>query len=52
MAGVLTGLCLYMAKLTFLWYDYFGENQTPQQRNGIAAITKIVAESFFSVAST
>ena len=30
-----------MAKLTFLWYDYFGENQKPLQRNGIAAIPKI-----------
>ena len=27
-----------MAKLTFLWYNNFGENQTPLQRNGMAAI--------------
>ena len=30
-----------MAKLTFLWYDDFGTNQTPLQRNGMAAIPKI-----------
>ena len=24
----------YKAKLTFLWHDNFGENQTPLQRNG------------------
>ena len=29
-----------MAKLTFLWYDNFGENQTHLQRNGMAAIPK------------
>ena len=29
-----------MAKLTFLWYDNFGENQTPLQRNGMATISK------------
>ena len=34
------GLCLYMAKLTFLWYDYFVENQTPLQRSGMGAIPK------------
>ena len=32
----------YTAKLTFLWYNYFGKNQTPLQRNGMAAISKIV----------
>ena len=31
-----------MAKLTFLWYDNFGKNQTPLQRNGMAAIPIIV----------
>ena len=31
-----------MAKPTFLWYDNYGENQTPLQRNGMAAIPKIV----------
>ena len=30
-----------MAKLTFLRYDCFGENQTPLKRNGMAAIPKI-----------
>ena len=29
----------YMAKLTFLWYDNFGE-EGPLQRNGMAAILK------------
>ena len=29
--------------LTILWYDNFGENQTPLQRNGMAAITKIAS---------
>ena len=29
-----------MAKLTHLWYDNFGKNQTPLQRNGMAAIPK------------
>ena len=29
-----------MAKLTFLWYNNFGENQTPLQRNGMAAFQK------------
>ena len=32
----------YTAKLIFLWYDNFGENQTPLQRNGMAAIPKKV----------
>ena len=27
--------------LTTLWYDNFGENQDPLQRNGMAAIQKI-----------
>ena len=31
---------LYMAKLTILWYDNFGKNQTPLQRNGMTAIPK------------
>ena len=31
----------YMTLLIILWYDYFGENHTPLQRNGIAAIPKI-----------
>ena len=31
---------MYMAKLTFLRYDNFAENQTPLQRNGMAAIPK------------
>ena len=31
-----------MAKLTFIWYDNFGKNQTPLQRNGMAAIPIIV----------
>ena len=30
----------FTAKLTFLWYDYFGENHTPLHRNGMAAKTK------------
>ena len=30
----------YTAKLTFLWYDNFGENQTLLHRNGMAAIPK------------
>ena len=34
----------YTAKLTFLWYDNFGMNQTPLQRNGITAIPKICFE--------
>ena len=28
-------------KFKFLWYDNFGENQTPLQRNGLTAIPKI-----------
>ena len=32
------------AKLTFLWYDNLGENQTPLQRNGLPAIPKNVAK--------
>ena len=28
------------AQLTFLWYDYFGENHTPLHRNGMAATSK------------
>ena len=31
----------FTAKLTFLWYDNFGENQTPLQRNSLSAIPKI-----------
>ena len=31
----------YMAKLTFLWYDNFGEKGS-LQRNGMAAIPKIL----------
>ena len=31
----------YKAKFTFLGYDNFGKHQTPLQRNGMAAITKI-----------
>ena len=31
----------YTAKLTILWYDNFGENQTSLHRNGMAAIPKI-----------
>ena len=31
-----------MAQLTFLWYDNFGQNQTPLQWNGMAAIPKIL----------
>ena len=31
----------YTAKLTFLWYDNFGENQTPLHRNGMTAVPKI-----------
>ena len=27
--------------ITFLWYDNFGEKQTPLHRNGMAAIPKI-----------
>ena len=34
---------VYTAKLTFLSYDNFWENQTPLQRNGMAAITKNTA---------
>ena len=29
-----------LLKLNFLWYDNFGENQTPLQGNGMAAIPK------------
>ena len=29
-----------MAKLTFLWYDNFGEKRDPLHRNGMAAIPK------------
>ena len=32
-----------MAKLTLIWYDNFGKNQTPLQRNGMAAIPKMVS---------
>ena len=32
----------YTAKLTFLLYDNFGENKTPLERNGMAAILKIM----------
>ena len=28
------------AKLSILWYDLFGENHTPLQKNGMAAIPK------------
>ena len=31
-----------LAKLTFLWYDNFGENRTPLHRNGMVAIPKIL----------
>ena len=31
----------YTVKLTFLWYDNFGKNQTPLQRNGMATIPKM-----------
>ena len=31
----------YTTKLILLWYDCFGENQTPLKRNGMAAIPKI-----------
>ena len=27
--------------LTIIWYDNFGENQIPLQRNGMAAIPKM-----------
>ena len=30
----------YMAKLTFLWYDNFGNKERSLHRNGMAAITK------------
>ena len=30
-----------MVKLTILWYDNFGENKNPLQRNGMAAIPKM-----------
>ena len=30
----------YTAKLINLWYDNFGENHTPLQRNGMTAISK------------
>ena len=33
---------LIKIKLTNLWYDNFGENQTPLQRNAMAAIPKIM----------
>ena len=29
-----------MAKLTFLWYDYFGKKERSLQMNGITAIPK------------
>ena len=35
-----------MAKLTYLWYDNFGENCTPLQINGLAAIPKSISTSF------
>ena len=31
----------YTALLTILWYDLFGENHIPLQRNGMAAIPKM-----------
>ena len=31
----------YRAKLIILWYDNFGVNQTPLQRNGMAAIPQM-----------
>ena len=34
-------MCKYTAKLTFLWYNNFGDKCTPLQRNGMAAIPKI-----------
>ena len=33
-----------MAKLTILWIDNFGENQTPLQKNCMAAIPKNLVE--------
>ena len=35
----------YMAKVTILWHDNFCENQTPLQRNGMAAIPKTYEKS-------
>ena len=35
-------ICKYTAKVTLLRCDYFGENQTPLQRNGMAAIPKML----------
>ena len=35
-----------MGKLIILWFDNFGENQTPLQRNDMAAIPKIWSFSF------
>ena len=31
-----------MAKLTILWYDNFGKNQTPLHRNGMTAFPKVI----------
>ena len=35
----------YMAKLTFLWYDYFGEIHTPLHGNVMTAIPKTNQQS-------
>ena len=32
---------------SFLWYDNFGENQTPLQRNGMAAIPKLSIYKYY-----
>ena len=33
-----------MAKLTFLWFDNFGENRTPLHRNGKVPFQKIAKD--------
>ena len=37
---------IYAAKLIVLWYDNFGKNQTPLQKNVMAAIPKITKSSW------
>ena len=38
----------YTAKLITLWYDNFGENHTPLQRNGMAATPKMMSRTIRS----
>ena len=41
----------YTASLTFLWYDNFGKNCTPLQKNGLASIPKMQDIYFFKISS-